>query len=267
MRVVALTGAAGLAIAALVAAVPPVVLVRGVFAAVLVCALAGFAYLHRVAANELERRNVRTLAALFCGAVVFWSAGEQAGASLTLFASRFTDRTLGGIELPAAWFQSLYPGYVVLLAPLFAIALLRLGRRGADPDAVVKFGVGLMVGGGALAIAAAGAASAPAGGASPLWLVGTYALLATGEILLSPIGLGATARYAPARHEAFATGLWFLSLGLGGLLAGVTGSLFDFGTTDGLRAAFASIAAMLAVVGAGFLGFAWRSTRGASPPR
>lgn len=247
-----------LALLALLAAVPPVVLVRGVFAAVLGCAVAGFVYLHRAAADAREQRNVLTLAALFCGAVVFWSAGEQAGASLTLFASRFTDRTLGGFELPAAWFQSLYPGCVVLLAPLFAIAWLRLGRRGADPDAVVKFGAGLLVGGGGLAIAAVGASSVSGSGASPLWLVGTYALLATGEILLSPIGLGATARYAPAKQAAFATGLWFLSLGLGGLLAGLTGSLFDFGSAAGLRAAFASIATTLAIAGAIFLGFARR---------
>jgi POT family proton-dependent oligopeptide transporter len=247
--VVAALGAAAL----LVATVPPVVLIKGFLAVVLTATVGGFVYLYRCAATTQERSNVVTLAGLFCGAVVFWTAGEQAAASLTLFAARFTDREVFGVEFPAAWFQSLYPGFVVLLAPLFAIAWLRLARRGADPDAVAKFGVGLVVGGGGLALAAAGAFGAPAGGASPFWLVGTYLLIAVGEILLSPIGLGAAARYAPASRVAFATGLWFLSLGLGGLFAGLTGSLFDLGSPSGLGAAFAWIAALLAAAGMIFL--------------
>jgi POT family proton-dependent oligopeptide transporter len=256
---------AGLAAAGLlVATVPPVALVKGFLAVVSAATVAGFIYLHRCAESDVERRNVVTLAGLFCGAVVFWSAGEQAAASLTLFAARFTDRVVLGSELPAAWFQSLYPAGVVLLAPLFALAWTRLARRGADPDAVAKFGAGLLVGGGGIALAAAGAFSAPQGGASPLWLVGTYLLIAIGEILLSPIGLGAAARYAPASRVAFATGLWFLSLGLGGLFAGLTGSLFDLGSASGLGAAFASIAALLAAAGTIFLIVSRRSQGAAS---
>jgi POT family proton-dependent oligopeptide transporter len=128
-----------------------------------------------------------------------------------------------------------------------------LGRRGTEPDAVAKFAAGLIAGGGALAIAAAGAYSAGGAAVSPLWLVATYLLLAVGEILLSPIGLGAAARFAPASNVALATGLWFLSLGLGGLLAGLTGSLFDLGSTRGFAAAFGSIAAILASVGVIFM--------------
>ena len=250
---------AALLISALVQAVPPTVLIRGVLGVVVLCAVGGFIYLHRHAADARERANVRKLAGLFCGAVVFWAAGEQAGVSLTLFAQRFTDRSLGGLAVPAAWFQSLNPAYVVVLAPLFAVLWLRLGRRGTEPDAVAKFAAGLIAGGGALAIAAAGAYGAGGAAVSPLWLVATYLLLAVGEIFLSPIGLGAAARFAPASHVALATGLWFLSLGFGGLLAGLTGSLFDLGSARGFAAAFGSIAAILASVGVIFMIMARRT--------
>jgi len=235
--------------------------VKGFLVVVSAATVSGFFYLYRCGADVTERRNVRLLAGLFCGAVAFWCAGEQAAASLTLFASRFIDRTAFGAEIPAAWFQSVYPAGVVLLAPLFAIAWLRLARRGAEPDAVAKFAAGLLVAGGAIAVAAVAALGAPPGGAAPWWLVGTYVLLAIGEILLSPIGLGAATRYAPASRVSFATGLWFLSLGLGGLAAGLTGSLFDLSTADGLGVLFSSIAVLLATAGTIFL-FVARRTRG-----
>lgn len=257
-KVVAIAALVAVAALAAVVAVPPARLVQGVFVLVLGAAAAGFVALYRSAADERERGNVRLLLGLFFGATVFWAGGEQAGASLTLFAARFTDRELFGTEFPAPWFQALYPGFVVAFAPLFALAWIRLGRRNADPAAIAKFGAGLVVGGGALALAALGAHGAPPGGASPGWLVGTYLLLAVGEILLSPIGLGAATRYAPQGRVGFATGLWFLSLSLGGLLAGLTGGLFDLGSTAGLARAFATIAAALAIAGTVFLTVARR---------
>ena len=255
------------ALAVAVSAITPTLLARIALGAVLVAAVAGFAWLTRIAHSDHERRAVRRLALLFIGATAFWAAGEQAGISLTLFAQRFTDRTVLGLEFPAAWYQSLYPGYVVLFAPLAAWLWVALARRNGDPSAVVKFGFGLLFGAAALFIAAAGASGAGANGASPAWLAATYLFLAIGEILLSPIGLGAATRYAPAGHVGFATGLWFLSLSLGGLLAGVTGGLFDLGTTEGLATALISIGCVLAVVGVVFALTARRFGEGPRVPR
>lgn len=253
VRVIACAVAVVAAIVAALMLVPPVHLVRGVFVLVVGAAAAGFAVLHRGARDVEERRNVGRLATLFVGATVFWAAGEQAGASLTLFAARFTDREVLGTEFPAAWFQSLYPAYVVLFAPLFALLWTRLDRAGTEPSAVVKFGLGLLVGGGGIGLAALGVHGAAPASASPLWLAGAYLLIAVGEILLSPIGLGAAARLAPTGRTGFATGLWFLSLSLGGLLAGLTGTVFDLGSAAGLAAAFASIATALTLAGLAYL--------------
>jgi POT family proton-dependent oligopeptide transporter len=118
---------------------------------------------------------------------------------------------------------------------------------------VIKFGSGLLFGAAGLALASLGAHDARLGEASPAWLVGTYFLLAVGEVLLSPIGLSAAARFAPAGKQGFATGVYFLSLALGGLLAGMTGGLFDLRTAVGLATACAAIAAVLGMVGALFL--------------
>ena len=46
---------------------------------------------------------------------------EQAGASLTLFADRQTDRNIFGFEMPASYFQSVNPLAVIALAPIMTI--------------------------------------------------------------------------------------------------------------------------------------------------
>jgi len=46
-------------------------------------------------------------------------------------------------------------------------------------------------------------------------------------LCLSPIGLSAMTKLAPARLGGFIMGLWFVSISIGDLLAGKAGSLFE----------------------------------------
>jgi proton-dependent oligopeptide transporter, POT family len=233
--------------------VPVTVLLRAAFVLVALTAVVAFAVLLRVAVTPLERRRVWLMIVLFCGATVFWVAEEQAGISLTLFAERFTDRALFGRHFPSAWFQSVYPFYVVLCAPFFVWAWARLAARRREPGIVLKFALGLLTAGIGLFIATFAALKAGAGLVGPLWLAVTYLLMALGEILISPVGLAAGTQLAPSGHVGFSTGLWYLSLSLGGLLAGLMGGLFDLGEARGLASAFGSVGLALAVVGGGFL--------------
>ena len=52
---------------------------------------------------------------------------KQAGSSLNLFAQRYTDRMVLGFEIPAGWFQSLNPMFILILAPFFAALWVHLG--------------------------------------------------------------------------------------------------------------------------------------------
>jgi POT family proton-dependent oligopeptide transporter len=213
----------------------------------------GFAVLVRIAKAPEERRRVWLMIVLFLGATVFWAAEEQAGVSFTLFAERFTDRSIFGRQFPTAWFQSAYPFFVVLCAPFFVWLWARLARLRREPSNVLKFAMGLLTAGAALLIATCAAFKAGSGSVGPAWLGLTYLLLAVGEILISPVGLAAGTQLAPAGHVGFSTGLWYLSLSLGGLLAGLMGGLFDFGQSSGLASAFASVGLALGLAGVGFL--------------
>ena len=70
--------------------------------------------------DPVERRRVGVVLVMFVACALFWSGFEQAGSSMNLFAKRFTDRVVGGFEVPAGWFQSVQPAFVILFAPVFS---------------------------------------------------------------------------------------------------------------------------------------------------
>ena len=55
--------------------------------------------------------------------MLFWGAYEQAGSTLNLFADRYTRLDVFGFAFPSSWFQSVQPIFVILLAPVFALAV------------------------------------------------------------------------------------------------------------------------------------------------
>jgi proton-dependent oligopeptide transporter, POT family len=176
--------------------------------------------------SRQERKQLVVIAVLFAAATVFWMAYEQAGSTLNLFAERNTDNVAFGMSFPAPWYQSLPPLFVILFAPLFATLWVRLGNR--NPSSPAKFAVALLL----LTIAFAimiGAASLAASGVrvSPWWLVISYLFQTLGELCLSPVGLSAMTRLAPARIAGLVMGVWFLALSVGSYLAGMASSVYE----------------------------------------
>jgi POT family proton-dependent oligopeptide transporter len=115
--------------------------------------------------------------------------------------------------------------FIITFAPVFAWIWLRMGRR--EPSSPAKFGVGLVFVGAGFALLAL-AASLSAGGVkvSPWWLVVTYLLHTFGELSLSPVGLSAMTKLAPARVAGLMMGLWFLATSVGNFVGGRLASLY-----------------------------------------
>jgi len=176
--------------------------------------------------SRQERKQLVVIAVLFAAATVFWMAYEQAGSTLNLFAERNTNNVAFGQGFPAPWYQSLPPLFVILFAPLFAALWVRLGNR--NPTSPTKFTIALIL----LSIGFAvmiGAASLAASGVrvSPMWLVVSYLFQTLGELCLSPVGLSAMTRLAPARIAGLVMGVWFLALSVGSYLAGMASSVYE----------------------------------------
>jgi POT family proton-dependent oligopeptide transporter len=111
---------------------------------------------------------------------------------------------------------------VILLAPLFAWLWIRLGQR--EPSSPAKFSVALLFVGLSFIVLVPAASGMHV---SPNWLIGSYFLSVVGEMCLSPVGLSAMTKLAPARAVGFVMGVWFLSISIGDWLAGRAGSLYE----------------------------------------
>jgi len=146
---------------------------------------------------------------LVAGAVVFFTLFEQAGSSMNLFADRNTQLPEG---FTAAQTQSFNAGFILIFAPIFAIAWTWLGRRNLDPDPVVKFGLGLLQVGLGFLVLVWAAGTADADYRMPLvFLALAYLLHTTGELCLSPVGLSQITRLSVPALVSTMMAIWFLS--------------------------------------------------------
>ena len=185
-------------------------------------------YVLWTAVRKLEPHDRdRIFAAMFLiiGSILFWALFEQAGSSLNLFTDRHVDRA----GVPASVFQSLNAIYIVMLAPLFAWLWTSLGRKGLEPSAAAKFGLGIVQLGIGFLVLVVGSAAAGADSMVPvLFIFLIYLFHTTGELCLSPVGLSAMNRLAPAHLASLIMGTWFFASATGnfvaGLIASATGS-------------------------------------------
>jgi POT family proton-dependent oligopeptide transporter len=165
---------------------------------------------------------------MFVACALFWSGFEQAGSSMNLFAKRHVDRFVGGFEIPAGWFQSVQPAFVILFAPLFSALWVTLARRNLNPAAPLKFAFGLLLMGLGFLFMVKAAGIVAGGALAPAYfLVLTYLVHTFGELCLSPVGLSTVTKLAPARFVGQMMGVWFLASSLGKLTAGLIAGTFD----------------------------------------
>lgn len=176
--------------------------------------------------NE-DRRRILALVIVVLFVIMFWAAYDQTGSSMNLFADKFTDRMVGGFLVPASWFQVINPGFILLLAPLFAILWRRLQLAGKEPTTPMKMVVGLALLGLGFVFMVIGGRRTDAGIlVSPVWLVVTYFFHTTGELCLSPVGLSYVTKVAPARFASLLMAGWFLANSAGDKIAGMIAGFY-----------------------------------------
>ena len=201
--------------------------------------------------KEAENDNKRLFVIfwLFILSAVFWMGFEQAGSSLTLFASEDTNRMFGSWELPASWLQNVNAFLIIILAPVFGILWTWLARRNANPSIPVKFALGLLGLATGFFVLSWGAANAVDGAkVSISWLVVTYFFHTVGELCLSPVGLSSITKLAPAGRVGQMMGVWFIGAALGNLFAGLAAAAMGDQTPSALFRAIAIVVGTTGVI-------------------
>lgn len=137
-------------------------------------------------------------------------------------------------------FQQFNPFYVVALTP-FSIAIFSsLARKGKEPSAPRKIGMGMIIAAGGfliLTLASVGLMSpveVRQAGASNMfvsqdWLISTYLVLTFAELLLSPMGISFVSKVAPPKYKGMMMGCWFAATAVGNYATSLIGYLWGSG--------------------------------------
>lgn len=201
--------------------------------------------------SKKERSHLFAYIPLFLASVVFWMIQEQGATVLAAFADTKTELSVANItnglidfNIPAAWFQSLNPLFIVFFAPIISRLWVKLGDR--NPSTVTKFTVGVLLAGAAYLIMIVPLSTE--GLIHPLWLVLSFFLVTIGELFVSPIGLSTTTRLAPVAFQSQMMSVWFLSNAMAQGLNAQMVKLYDLIDTKAYFMSLGSFAIIVAVI-------------------
>ncbi|KAA1042783.1 peptide MFS transporter [Macrococcus equipercicus] len=161
-----------------------------------------------------ERSRLLAYIPLFIAGVMFWSIQEQGANVLSIFANERTQLDMNKVFgfnyiVPAAWFQSINPFFIVLLAPVISALWAKLGKY--NPSTPLKFAIGLLFAGASFLIMVIPTMSGGHSLYHPMWLVTSFLLCVIGELCLSPTGSSVSVKLAPEAFSSQMLSLWFLT--------------------------------------------------------
>lgn len=178
--------------------------------------------------EEKDRIGVILVFVLF--SIFFFAGFEQAGSSMTLYTEKYIDRSVLNYEVPTAWFQSINPVFIVILAPILSVVWQRLGKSGKEPNVPTKMSMGMiLLGVGFLVLVGAvmqrgGDVADEAVKANILFMIFAYLFHTLGELCLSPIGLSMVSKLSPVKLASLMMGCWLLSSFFANLMGGFLAS-------------------------------------------
>ncbi len=135
-------------------------------------------------------------------------------------------------------FQQFNPFFVVALTPVSLAVFGALAKKGKEPSAPRKIGIGMFIAACGFLIMALGSVGLPtpadmkANGidesalVSPNLLISTYLVLTFAELFLSPMGISFVSKVAPPKYKGAMMGGWFVATAIGNYLVAIIGYLW-----------------------------------------
>jgi len=182
--------------------------------------------IHKQRLTNIEKDRILVMLLSFFMIIVFWGAYEQAGGLMNLYADQKTNRvfSLLNFKVPASWFQSLTPFFIITLSTTVAAFWYRHKKKGKESSSIFKIAIGVIImGSGFLFMAAAVIQYQREGSSAMYWLVLAYLFHTVGELCASPVALSYITKLAPKKYGSIMMGTFFAATGLGNYLAGWIG--------------------------------------------
>lgn len=183
---------------------------------------------HAYVAEGLQRRRLIAFLVLVAISTLYWAMYFQMFFSMNLFVDRVVDRSWFGLQLVPAVYPSIEAFGVIVVGPLLGWLWWRLesSRSRFNPGIPLKFCLGLALHTIAFGVMYLSSLLINKSGlVMPGWLILAYLFIAVSELLVMPVGLAMVSELLPQRLSGVMMGVFFISLGLGGKLAGVFATL------------------------------------------
>jgi POT family proton-dependent oligopeptide transporter len=176
-----------------------------------------------------ERKKLWAALVFILFSIIFWGIYEQSGGSLSIFAAENLDHNLLGITLdPNGVNNSGGAFFILLVAVPIGLLWIWLNSKKAEPNTLIKFGLGFIFLGLGYYVIFATKFFATMQGITSL-NVFTLALLVItiGEMCLSPIGLSIMTKLSTKNLQGMMMGMWFLASAYGQYVAGLIGAFLS----------------------------------------
>ncbi len=181
--------------------------------------------------NEF-RKEIISLLLLCLISVFFWTFYFQMFLSLTLFITRAVKPAVFHIQFPAPYYVAVESLAMIVFGAFFAhFSYRKKSCISVAESTSRKFTLSM-----ALLLVAYFliyySMKTSSGNAlvSPVLILIAYIVIAASELLLSPVGLSAVTEMSKPKYVSTLTGVFFISLGLGGYLSGMLASLTSINT-------------------------------------
>ncbi len=159
-------------------------------------------------------------------------------------------------------FQQFNACFVVALTPVSIAIFGALAKKGKEPSAPMKIGLGMLVAAAAYVLLTMGSLGLPApelnaegqpmhmADISANWLISTYLVLTFAELLLSPIGISFVTKVAPPKYAGMMMGGWFVATAIGNFLVAIPSLMWGASLTVvwGVLTAICLVAALFIFV-------------------
>ena len=190
---------------------------------IVISAVTALIVLGKAFTSPKYQRN-RILAFFILGllSVIYWALYFQIFFSLNLFTLRVIDHHVLGMNLPTPVFIGIESVGIIIFGPLMGILWHRLRKAKRDPSTPMKFSIGFIMICASFILLKIAMIMTPLGQhVNPYWLIIGYLLIAVSELSLSAIGLAMVTELIPPALVGMMMGIWFVSLGVGGKIAGL----------------------------------------------
>lgn len=179
-------------------------------------------YVLMIVCKESKAQRRRTVAFLLLCiiSIAFWSLYFQMFLSLILFIHREVQPTLFNMPFPAPYYITVESIGLVVFGVVLSWLWIKLGKAGKEFSIPTKFSCALAFLVVAYALILLSMHQSNAGLISPGLLILAFLCISIGELLLSPTGLAMAAKLVRREVIGSMIGIFLVSLGIGGKLAG-----------------------------------------------